>query len=744
MWAPSHVAVPVCSSCPRTPAGSSALRSAREAWRLRRSEESRRAAAAAALLSASSVTFLRDRRLKSSRLRCRARGLGAVYDAAEVEEFFGQRPFLVLGRLLKVLTGVSKCAFLAFSKDAEIERRLARRVRELFTELGPTYIKLGQALSVRPDVLPEAFLQEFREFQDSVTPFDNEEAVKLVLRELKCSQLSELFSDFSAQPVAAASLGQVYKARLKNGQSVAVKVQRPNLAEKVALDLVLARQVAKWLVYFEEFFPGVQGNDLVGFVDAFGQRLFEELDYEMEVKNAQRFRELYGDQEKLKVPTMYPSLATGKVIVMEWIDGVKLTDTHAIRSLGLEPLDYISVGIECAMRQLLEHGFFHADPHPGNFFVTAKGELCVLDFGMMSEMPKEARLAVIQHIVHVVNRDYGGMAQDYNHLGFISEEIDPRPIVPQIRAYFEPRMSTKAAAAVSFKTIIDGLEEVIFKNYPFSVPPFYALVVRSLVTLEGLALSIDPKYRVLAAAYPYLAKRVLLDSELRSSLFELLINTATAQPAQPDARRFRWDRAIDLLRESSKSSVAVGATSRTPSGKADDMGPYLDLASSLIEDAAFRQTLVAELASTADVMIADIIGGAMSGSDAQQLQKLRKRLGLQLDDEARVSDVRETVNLIAEKVADRIPNGMDAVNLAMQAAAGAVQASMFPEPGKNSDAERGADKKAAPSFPEVAGEFFDQLGERAAVRTLKALANWIGEDQGDASRANPSAKTSRG
>lgn len=665
-----------------------------------------------------------------------------MYNAAEVEEFFGQRPFLVLGRLLKVLTGVSKCAFLAFSKDAESERRLACRVRELFTELGPTYIKLGQALSVRPDVLPEAFLHEFREFQDSVTPFDNEEAVKLVLRELNCSQLSELFSDFSAQPVAAASLGQVYKARLKNGQSVAVKVQRPNLAENVALDLVLARQVAKSLVYFEEFLPGVQGNDLVGFVDAFGQRLFEELDYEMEVKNAQRFRELYGDQEKLKVPTMYPSLATGKVIVMEWIDGVKLTDTNAIRGLGLEPLDYISVGIECAMRQLLEHGFFHADPHPGNFFVTGKGELCVLDFGMMSEMPKEARLAVIQHIVHVVNRDYAGMAQDYNHLGFISEEIDLRPMVPKIQAYFEPRMSTKAAA-VSFKTIIDGLEEVIFKNYPFSVPPFYALVVRSLVTLEGLALSIDPKYRVLAAAYPYLAKRVLLDSELRSSLFELLINTATAKP---DARRFRWDRAIDLLRESSKSSVAVPGSTRTPEGTADDMGPYLDLASSLIEDAAFRQTLVAELASTADVMIADIIGGAMSGSDVQQLQKLRKRLGLQLDDEARVSDVRETVNLIAEKVADRIPNAMDAVNLAMQAAAGAVQASMFPidHPGKNGDAEKGAEKNAGPSLPEVAGEFFDQLGERAAVRTLKALANWIGEDEGDASRANPSAKTSRG
>lgn len=723
MWSPQYC-VGACRSYPSSlPSGAELGPVFLGASRDRSQPNWERRALVAVLASAASLSRRErvKRRHHGMRTRC-CNSLGTVYDATAVEEFFGAKPFAVLGRLLKVLTGVSKCALLAFNKDPESQRCLARRVREVFTELGPTYIKLGQALSVRPDVLNEAFLHEFREFQDSVTPFDNEEAVQLVLGELKISQLSDVFQDFSAKPVAAASLGQVYKARLKNGKAVAVKVQRPNLAETVALDLVLARQVAKCLVYFADILPeGVQGNDFVGFVDAFGQRLFEELDYETEVKNAQRFQELYGDQEKLKVPMMYPSLATGKVIVMEWVDGVKLTDANGIRGLGLEPLDYISVGIECAMRQLLEHGFFHADPHPGNFFVTAKGELCVLDFGMMSEMPKDARLAVIQHIVHVVNRDYAGMARDYHHLGFVAEDIDPRPMVPQIRGYFEPRMSTKAAA-VSFKTIIDGLEEVIFKNYPFSVPAFYALVVRSLVTLEGLALSIDPEYRVLAAAYPYLAKRVLLDSELRSSLFELLINSS-----MDDSKRFRWDRAIDLLRESSKSSVVVGST-RTPQGKTDDMRPYLDLASSLIEDSAFRQTLVAELASTADAIIADAIGGAMGGPDGQ----LRKRLGLREDEEARVSDVKETVNLIAEKVVDRIPNGMDAVNLAMQAA-GAVQASIWQQPGK--DVKDGKDKVAnkgveSPTLPEVAGEFFDQLRERAAVRTLKALANWIGEDEG--------------
>ncbi|CAJ1425876.1 unnamed protein product [Effrenium voratum] len=584
------------------------------------------------------------------------------------------------------------------------QRQLAIRLRELLTELGPTFVKLGQALSVRPDVLPEVFLEEFQEFQDSVAPFPNEEAVKLVLRELRIGRLSEIFVDFGEAPVAAASLGQVYKGRLSDGSMVAVKVQRPNLAEIVGLDLLLARQLAKLLVRYDDMLPeGWRGNDLVGFVDAFGQRLFEELDYETEVQNAQRFLALYGDQEKLKVPKVYPSLATGKVIVMEWVDGVKLTDAKAIRSLGLDPLTFITVGIECSMRQLLEHGFFHADPHPGNFFVTPQGELCVLDFGLMSEMPKDARLAVIQHIVHLVNRDYVGMANDYYYLGFLSKDVDVRPIAPKLRDYFEPRLG--AGVAVSFQTIVDGLTNVVFKNYKFTVPAFYALVVRSLVTLEGLALTIDPKYRVLAAAYPYVARRILLDAELRSSLFELLFNS------EGQESRFRWDRAVDLLRESSKSTVAVPGSRP---GQADDTALLMNLASSLIEDVAFRRTLVAELATTADVLIADMIGGAVGDA------KLRERLGLRLDDQARLEEIRETVNLLAEKVAGRV-RSMDAIGM-VQAAAGAVQG-MWPE----DEDEKGA------RLPTVAGEFLDQLRERAAVRTLKALANWIGEGDAPAS-----------
>lgn len=678
------------------------------------------------------------------RAACGAQGeLGLAYDAKVLEDYFAWRPLAVVWRLLVFLsvalqTGVGAVAdqvMLGSEQPEELQRRAAVRLKELLISLGPTFVKLGQSLSVRPDVLNEIFLAEFQEFQDGVAPFDHDEAVRLVLRGLGIRDLSERFRTFASKPVAAASLGQVYKAELLDGSRVAVKVQRPNLAETVSLDLVIARQIAKFLMSFNDFLPeGLQNSDLIGFVDAFGQRVFEELDYEMEVKNAQRFRELYGDQAKLKVPRMYSKLATRQVIVMEWIDGVKLTDVEAISGLGLDPLTFITIGIECSMRQLLEHGFFHADPHPGNFFVTKQGELCILDFGMMSEMPKDARLSVIQHIVHIVNRDYRGMAADYHELGFLSRDIDVRPIAPKLEAFFEPRLAPARVAAISFKTIVDGLTEVVFQNYPFTVPAFYALVVRSLVNLEGLALSIDEDYRVLEAAYPYVARRILLDSELRSSLMELLFSSLPSTGPATFAS-FRWDRAANLLRESSKSSISVPGR-KTADGRSDDTVLLLDLASSLIEEEAFRRTLLAELASTADVMIADMIGGAVAGitGDEPASAEWKRTLGLGSEDEAKVSKVKETVNLIAEKVADRIPNGLDAVGWAAQAAAGALQDIWAPGESTSQPKKKGP----APSPDAMAGEFLEQLRERAAVRTLKALANLLGsEDDGRSAGGGP-------
>lgn len=673
-------------------------------------------------------------------------GLGLTYNANKLEDYFTSRPLLVVSRMLEISFAVSSCAAAAFFQTAtlgagdEKDRRLAVKLRDLFTMLGPTFVKLGQSLSVRPDILPPVFLEEFQEFQSNVAAFDHERAMEIVREQLRLSRLQDCFKEIGGKPVAAASLGQVYKAKLTDGRTVAVKVQRPDLDDKIGLDLLVFRQLAKLLNQLNFLLPeGLRGNDIVGFVDAFGQRIFEELDYENEVRNAQKFKELYGDQVRLKVPSMYPSLTTRRVIVMEWIDGVKLTDQTGIRKLGLEPLDFISIGIECSMRQLLEHGFFHADPHPGNFFATPSGDLCVLDFGMMSEMPKDARLSVIQHIVHLVNRDYVGMANDYYHLGFLSRDIDVRPIAPKLEAFFEPRLQPATVGAINFKTIVDGLGDVIFKNYPFTVPSFYALIVRSLVNLEGLALSIDRNYRVLAAAYPYVARRILLDKELRGSLVQLLFSVPTDGSDQ--AARFRWDRAANLLRESSKSTVAMpaGDVAAPNTPKRGDAELLMDLASSLVADPAFRHTLVVELASTADVMIADLIGNAVGNwiqgesTTPEGTQAVLSAFGLRGEDKDRVMEVRETVSLIAEKVAERIP---DSVTV-MQAAAGfAAEAAARVFQGPPKEEKKKEEKVPGPAMPDIpsviASEFFGQLGERAAVRTLRAFANLIEGSVGSA------------
>ncbi|CAN1804116.1 Protein ACTIVITY OF BC1 COMPLEX KINASE 3, chloroplastic [Linum perenne] len=219
---------------------------------------------------------------------------------------------------------------------------------------------------------------------------------------------------------------------------------------------------------------------------------------------------------------------------MEWVDGVKLSQ-H-------EVLDLVNTGIQCSLRQLLEYGYFHADPHPGNLLATPQGKLAFLDFGMMSETPEEARFAIIGHVVHLVNRDYEAMAQDYYALKFLSKDVDVTPIVPALQNFFDDALNY-TVSELNFKTLVDGLGAV-FYQYPFNVPAYYALILRSLTVLEGLALNADPNFKVLAASYPYFAKRLLTDPNpyLRDALVELLFKDG----------RFRWKRLENLLVQGSK------------------------------------------------------------------------------------------------------------------------------------------------------------------------------------------------
>jgi len=426
-------------------------------------------------------------------------------------------------------------------RDSEGLRRRAQDLRDVISGLGPAFVKLGQALSSRPDLLPREYLEELSALQDQLPSFPNPVARALLEEELR-RPVGDVFSELGAQPVAAASLGQVYQGRLRStGERVAVKVQRPGIAAQIVLDMHLIREL---LLLVDQVSPLEQ--KLVPLLDEFAQRLFGELDYRAEGESAEKFEELYGHMPKVRVPGIYWEATARRVLTMEWVDGVKMTDEAAMAEAGLEVVKFVDVGIECTLRQLLEHGYFHADPHPGNLLATKEGELCYLDFGMMSDAPQSARYAIINHVVHLVNRDYLAMCQDYYALDFIDRSVDTRPIAPSLEEFFESGVLGSSVSDLNFKAIIDGLGDVLFA-FPFQVPAYYALILRSLTVLEGLALSADREYKVLAKSYPYMAQRLLTDPspELRTSLEEMLFSQG----------KFRWSRLESLYTEGSKSQA---------------------------------------------------------------------------------------------------------------------------------------------------------------------------------------------
>ncbi|KAJ7548260.1 hypothetical protein O6H91_07G004900 [Diphasiastrum complanatum] len=513
-----------------------------------------------------------------------------VYDPRSLSERYRRQPLKVLRRMLQVAVELGSFAASIYldQKRGQLQANMWKRaveLREKLTRLGPTFVKVGQGLSTRPDLCPPEYLEELTKLQDSLPTFPDIEAFSCIENELGAT-LESIYSEISPSPIAAASLGQVYKARLQSGEVVAVKVQRPDIEEAIALDFYLLRELSQLVDNYVE----IVSSNVVALLDEFATRVYQELNYVQEAHNAVKFKQLYGDRPDVIVPGVFWNCTSSKVLTMVWIDGIKLSEQEAIEKRGLNILQLVDTGIQCSLRQLLEHGYFHADPHPGNLLATSDGKLAFVDFGMMSETPEQARFAIIGHVVHLVNRDYEAMAQDYYALDFLSSEVDVSPIVPVLKGFFDDVLNA-TVSELNFKTIVDGLGAVLYQ-FPFDVPPYYALILRSLTVLEGLALYTDPNFKVLAAAYPYFAKRLLTDSNpyLRDALIELLFKDGS----------FRWNRLENLLIQGRKSSDFVANDALQPVVKLL-LGPEGAELRILVEKEAIR------------VMEALILGTAVEG-----------------------------------------------------------------------------------------------------------------------------------
>ena len=472
------------------------------------------------------------------------------YSAEAIARYYNRRLWLVIWRGGKIFFTFAFFIIKLvldrwFNQEEKNKFTRAREIRQILTDLGPTFIKVGQALSTRPDLIRQDYLDELIKLQDQLPAFDNKIAFGIIEKQLNL-KLNQAYQIISPQPVAAASLGQVYKGQLHTGEEVAIKVQRPNLLPTITLDLYLMRWGA---INFGKYLPLNLGHDLDLIVDEFGTKLFEEIDYVNEGHNAEKFANNFADDPDVKVPRIYWDYSSQNVLTLEWINGYKLNDLDKIKEAGLDADEIVRIGVTSGLRQLLEHGFFHADPHPGNLFATEDGRMAYIDFGMMDQLAEVTKETIASSVVQLINNDYQTLAQDFVQLGFLTPDTDINPIVPALEKVFD-NVVGKSVGKFNFKTITDDFSELMYE-YPFRVPAKFALIIRSLVTQEGLALSLNPDFRIVEVSFPYVSRRLLTEESpaMRKRLIEVLFKDGKFQWQRLEnmIQIARGDRQFDLL-----------------------------------------------------------------------------------------------------------------------------------------------------------------------------------------------------
>lgn len=439
------------------------------------------------------------------------------------------RPWVLVGRLVEVLWQLGSLAVVLViqgsSPKPDVQKRLAQKILATLTGLGPCFIKVGQSLSTRPDLVRRDWLEQLTRLQDNLPPFPHAIALATIEQELG-GPAEQLFEHFPGHPVAAASLGQVYKAQLADGHWVAVKVQRPNLPYLLRRDLVIIRLLA---VAAAPLLPLNLGFGLGDIIDEFGRSLFAEIDYRQEADNAERFATLFSGHPEVTVPRVERLLSAERVLTTSWINGTKLQERQVLEARQLDPSALIRTGVIAGLQQLLEFGYFHADPHPGNLFALpgktgALGHVAYVDFGMMDSISDSDRLTLTGAVVHLINRDFRALANDFVGLGFLNPKTDLEPIVPALEEVLGGALGENVGS-FNFKAITDRFSELMYA-YPFRVPARFALIIRAVVSQEGLALRLDPDFKIVQVAYPYVAKRLLAGdtAEMREKLLEVLFD----------------------------------------------------------------------------------------------------------------------------------------------------------------------------------------------------------------------------
>ncbi|QYX34120.1 ABC1 kinase family protein [Sphaerospermopsis torques-reginae] len=383
------------------------------------------------------------------------------------------------------------------AKQAARRKAQAIWIRETFLNLGPTFIKVGQLFSTRADIFPSEYVEELSKLQDRVPAFSYEQVEAIIEQELG-KKIPELFHSFEPVPLAAASLGQVHKAVLHSGESVVVKVQRPGLKKLFEIDLQILKGIAR---YFQNHPKWGRGRDWMGIYEECCRILWEEIDYLNEGRNADTFRRNFRAYNWVKVPRIYWRYATSRVITLEYVPGIKVSQYDALEAAGVDRKAIARYGAQAYLHQLLNNGFFHADPHPGNLAVSADGALIFYDFGMMGTIKSNVREGLMETLFGIAQKDGDRVVQSLIDLGAIAPIDDMGPVRRSVQ-YMLDNFMDKPFEAQSVAAISEDLYEIAY-NQPFRFPATFTFVMRAFSTLEGVGKGLDPEFNFMEVAQPY-------------------------------------------------------------------------------------------------------------------------------------------------------------------------------------------------------------------------------------------------
>lgn len=376
------------------------------------------------------------------------------------------------------------------------------RIRMVAEELGPTFVKLAQVLSNRPDMLPEPLIKELEKLQDSVPPFKYE-VVREIIRSELGAEIEDIFAEFEERPLASASIGQVHRARLKSGQRVVVKVQRPEVKEIVERDIAIIKEAVTRTERYLQRQGVINAMDVVL---AFERTMTKEMDYRNEARNIDRFRETYKDHKNFYIPKAFRDYSTEKVLVIEFSEGCKISDVPQLRAWGLDPAKVAENGMSIYLTMIFEYGFFHADPHPGNVFVRQDGVIALIDFGMVGQLMPKDKFNFAGIFISFAKQDAKDMAMYMKRLSIEDQIQDERQFEYDLNDLIDD-FALLDVSESNIADMISRLQKIMYDN-KMRVPGGIFLIFRAFAILEGLGKTLHPKFNTYEFIRPYGAKLI--------------------------------------------------------------------------------------------------------------------------------------------------------------------------------------------------------------------------------------------